>query len=136
LLKGFGIEDEEDFGSDPYAPTKKALHKCRYALNVLIYLARCDGLFHHKEEDIIIHYLVSECFNCVFYDAFLLTRIRSHYPDTDAFLDSLDYLQEHAPDSLKKIGKYAAQLVQADGVISREETEFMAELHGYLGDTK
>jgi hypothetical protein len=132
VLECLGIEERELVSGKSRAATNQALRKCRHALNILTYLARCDGHFHHEEENIIIHYLVNECFNCVFDDEFLLRRIRNHYPDTDTFFDSLDYLEENAPDSLKKIGKFSAQLVQADGVISIKENEFMTELHGYL----
>jgi hypothetical protein len=132
LREHFWIENEAETEASPRAQTKQALHECRHALNILVYLARCDGFFHPEEENIIINYIATECFTCNFDDEFLLKRVRSHYPDMDTFFNSLDYLRECAPDSLKKIGKFAAQLVQADDVISVEEAEFMAELQNYL----
>lgn len=130
ILESFGIVEKE-LASDPKTATREALRKCRHALNVLTYLARCDGHFHHDEESIIIHYLMDECFDCDFHDEYLLARIRKHYPDTDAFFDSLDYLEENAPDTLNKIARYAARLVQADGQIAKEEIDFITEMQAY-----
>ena len=77
---------------------------------------------------------MDECFDCEFHDEYLLVRLRKHYPDTDAFFDSLDYLEEKEPETLKKIARYAAQLVQADGEIAKEEIDFMNEMQAYASN--
>lgn len=130
ILESFGVVEKE-LANDPKTATREALRKCRHAMNVLVYMARCDGHFHYDEENIIIHYLMDECFDCEFHDEYLLARLRKHYPDTDAFFDSLDYLEENEPEALKKIARYAAQLVQADGEIAKEEIDFMSEVQAY-----
>ncbi|HOO81631.1 MAG TPA: TerB family tellurite resistance protein [Alphaproteobacteria bacterium] len=130
ILECFGVV-EKTLPVDPKAATREALTKCRHAMNVLVYLARCDGHFHHEEENIIIHYLMDECFDCEFHDEYLLARIRKLYPDTDSFFDSLDYLEEKNPEALGKLARYAARLVQADGEIAKDEMDFMNELQAY-----
>jgi len=130
ILESFGIVEKE-LASDPKTATRAALRKCRHGMNVLVYLARCDGHFHHDEENTVIHYLMEECFDCEFHDEYLLARIRKLYPDTDAFFDSLDYLEENGPNALDKIARYAARPVQADGQIASEEINFMNELRAY-----
>lgn len=130
ILESFGIVEKE-LANDPKTATRNALKKCRHAMNVLVYLARCDGHFHHDEENTIIHYLMEECFDCDFHDEYLLARLRKIYPDTDAFFDSLDYLEANEPDAIDKIARYAARLVQADGQIAKEELDFMSELKAY-----
>ena len=107
ILESFGLVEKE-LASDPKTATRKALRKCRHALNVLVYLARCDGRFHYDEKDVVIHYLVDECFDCDFDDEYLLARLGRLYPDTDAFFDSLDYLEENDEDGLNKVARYAA----------------------------
>lgn len=131
ILECFDIA-ATDIADDPRAATREALKKCRHVVNILTYLARCDGYFHQNEENVIIHYIVEQCFDYKFDDDYLISRIRGLYPDTDTFFDSLDYLEEKDPESLKKLARYAAQLVQADGEIVAAELDFMSELEGYV----
>lgn len=130
ILECFGVV-EKTLPVDPKAATREALTKCRHAMNVLVYLARCDGHFHHEEENIVIHYLMDECFDYEFHDEYLLARVRKLYPDTDAFFDSLDYLEANNPEAIDKLARYAARLVQADGQIAKDEMDFMSELQAY-----
>lgn len=130
IFEAFGILEKENI-SILFTPTIEALKKYRHQLNVLIYLARCDGHFHYAEEEIIVHYLMDVCFDCNFNDEYLLKRLRRYYPDGETFYNSLDYLQNKAIPELDKVARYSAQLIQADGEITKVETNFMTEIQAY-----
>lgn len=127
LLSELSAPEIED-SKDAKSATKKALQKCRHGLNILVYLARCDGHFHSDEIDILSHYMMSECFETNFDSDYLETRFKRHYPDIDDFFDSIDILEKKDPRTIQIISRYAAQIVQADGIIVQQEATLLTEL--------
>lgn len=116
---------------DEAAPVDNAVDQvmrlARDGLNILVFLARCDGQFHSSESDVISHYLLDVAFDINFDgDAVMVTVGRMH-PDPYCYRQSVARLGR-GPGDLERVAKFAARLIDADGAISDEEFEFGQEL--------
>jgi len=126
ILKAFALIANEG-EPEKLQRTVNALKEHSAALNVLKFLACCDEHYCSAEEEIIIHFMMNECFMQDLDETFMLDHIRRLYPDRLTYYRSVEILTE-TPRTLVTVIKYAKQLIEADGFISENEASFILEL--------
>ena len=112
-------------------PTYETLRTCGPGLQVLTFMARCDDDFHYLEQDIIMEYVLSKSPENIDYDA-----VRSHvyglYPDSESFERGLILVSKKGESELTDILHWMRRVVDADGVISEDEFEWLIEAEPLL----
>lgn len=105
------------------AATQDALRRCRHGLVVLTFLARCDGYLHPSEMQVLLNYLDH---NAQFPGIdpeladWALRRLDVNRHAYDRAVNALSQRQ----DDLWQVARFARRLIDADGTLSPEESEF------------
>lgn len=107
--------------------TYDAIKKYSAGLNVLKFLSFCDGHYHNREEEVMIHYFMHCCFMDDVDEALFLNHIRRLYPDRLTFYRSVEALAKDK-GHFGKILDYGQQLIEADGLVTQEEASYILEL--------
>jgi len=131
ILERIALIYETEIGSREGAAVQ-ILRQARPALNVLVFLARCDGEFHSSEEDVVIHYLLKRFFELDFDEDVVLQHISRLHPDPEVYRKSVNRLVWEGQDEVRTVLEYAVKLIEADGTITSEEANFVAELQHVL----
>lgn len=112
----------------PRSPTDMLVRDYRAGLNLLVFLARCDGQAHPSEIDVLLGYL-DHVASAPGIDAEVAKRhIARIHPEETVFLRSLKRLQRTDPEELWRVCRTARKLVDADGVLSEAEATFVERL--------
>lgn len=133
LSTGEVIEDVTAFfdslsGRDP---TAEALSGCRHALQVLTFLARCDGHLHPDEQEEIVDYVLSSAPDPTQVDE---GRVRRHvaalYPDPLTYSRALRAIRFGGGGEIRRLSRYIRRVLDADGLL--HEAEFEAALEAQM----
>jgi hypothetical protein len=112
--------------------THLAFRACQPGINVLLFLARCDGI-HPSEMDVMLRYIdffseapgVSET---------LVKRELERTQIMPSLFDrSLNRLRFQGKEEMRRVARYCRQLIEADGALSDEEMRFAVDLDRTLG---
>ena len=117
----------------PEDETERAIRQNRHALNVLAYLARCDGAYHPDEQDIIAHYMADMCYERNIDGEAILRHVRRLCPTADIFHSSCAALAKSK--DINRFLRYAIQLIEADGIIDDREFDAFHEIEETKGTT-
>jgi len=104
------------------------------ALNILVFLARCDGEYHASEDDVIAQFLHDRAFDVDFNADMAIRYARQINPDPECFCESVAALAAERPEELVTVAQFAKLLIEADGVIADEEEEFAVALADALNE--
>ncbi len=113
---------------DPEYATTRALRENRHALNVLVFLGRCDGRLHFSEIDVIFHYLMDVCFEYQIDDEKVRRHINRIYPSVDVYLNSVRKVWDQGKDRYSKVVRYACEMIDADEIVNDDEFKFIQDL--------
>ena len=115
--------------------TDLALERCRYGIQLLVFLARCDGEYHPSEHETILRYIADQSTDLDPDRNIINKNIATQHPDLDNFYRALDYFAEQADEAeLRRVVRYLVELVDADGILSPEEAEFVIEIQQTLNE--
>ena len=114
--------------------TIKVLKANHDALNILVFLARCDGEYHASEDAVIAKFLNDRSFDVDFDADMAIRNTRLIYPDPECFRESVAALAAERPEELVAVAQFAKLLIEADGVIADEEEEFALALAAALNE--
>jgi len=104
--------------------TKLAIRSCRPGLNVLTFLARCDGHQHPSETQILLRY-VDHFAEAPGIDGDLATQsIRRIQVSSSLFDRSLRRLRFQGYTEMRRVARYCRQIIDADGALSEAEMQF------------
>lgn len=118
--------------SSPLEVAGQAIRLHRRGLNILVYLARCDGL-HASEHSTLVNYVLdSELVPADCQPELVEQQILRLYPDVSNFDRAVNSLQVHGGDDLPRIARFTRRLLDADGALSDAEVRFAAELDQIL----
>lgn len=109
--------------------TYGAIEKCKHGLNILVFIARCDGRYDSEEEDVLVHYLMNECFDYNLDEDVLKQYFQTICPDVYTFRSSVKALA--LGEGFENIFKYAVRLAEADGVLLPIESDLLRELEDF-----
>ncbi len=120
--------------TDREAPsvTALALSKCKHALNILVFLGRCDDRLHPFEIDIIAQYLMNQFFDANLIEQEIYDHLNRLYPDHETYISSIEHVHKH--ENLPRLMRFACQMIQADEIITDEEHKFVEEMQQYIGN--
>ncbi|MBF0325548.1 MAG: WYL domain-containing protein [Alphaproteobacteria bacterium] len=108
-------------------PTAEALAGCRHSLQILAYLARCDGHLHPDEQEQIIDFILSTAPDPSCLDEVRLRRhVAALYPDPATYAKALRALRLSGGDQVRRLGRYVQRVLDADGIL--DDAEFEAAL--------
>ena len=105
-------------------PTFDALRNSGPRLQVLTFMALCDRNFHPTKLECIVSYVDSRATAPVDFDA-VARHVEGLHPDTETFDRGLEILSEQGEDELKSIVRWLRRIVDADGVISDDEFQWL-----------
>ncbi len=112
--------------------TTRLLRQTRPSINILLFLARCDGHLHPAEIDAVLRH-VDRCSDGRRYDEQRVDRlVRKQRPEQTVFLTSLKKIIRTEPKWLGHIVRDAKQVIEADEIIASEEAKYGAELHSHI----
>lgn len=104
-------------------------------LNVLAFMARCDGLWHPLEEEPVERFICSLWMRKEWPGdpplAEVLAHARRLAPDSDVFFRSLRAYARSTTSSRVLLNSISA-LIEADGVICGEETDWVLAMQDFL----
>lgn len=137
LATGEIYNDAADF-LRPFAPdsgdveakksAKTAINRCRYGLQILAYFSHCDGQVP-EERAVILDYVADRCEDLEYDQKVVYEYVMALHPDSDCFIRAARYAREHDGDRLWEVLKrYIVMLVDADGVLSIEESGVWLDL--------
>ncbi|GEM_PF-4770061 len=112
--------------------TREALTRCHADLAVLIYLARCDGVFHQKERDLVEDYLARKCRDLQYNQLKVHRRIRQSYPNEKAFEKALIELAHYPKSRFPYVARTCERLIAIDGQKTKEELETLGRVRAVL----
>lgn len=112
--------------------TREALARCRADLSVLIYIARCDGVFHQKERDLVDEYLARKCSDLNFDPVTIYRSICRTYPDDVEFEDALAELANYPRTRMPLVARACERLIAIDGEKTPEELQSLDRVSSYL----
>jgi len=116
----------------PANATEAALRELRPGVNILVFMARCDGFEHISEREVILDYLDSMCPAPGIDIDYANRCIARLYPDVDTFSRAVRILDRRDRPELHRVARHMRRLVDADGVLSDREAIFAAELMATL----
>lgn len=112
-------------------PTYEALRECGPGLQVLTFMARCDGEFHEFEKDCIVEYVLEKADHSV--DTYAVEKhVEGLHPDSESFERGLVITSERGEAELKDLISWLKKVVDADGVVSDEEFNWLLEVEDIL----
>lgn len=111
-------------------PTLNAIKQCSIALNILAFLSRCDGRQHALERDVMVHYVMEQCFFNDLDGKKLDDYIKRLYPTGIVFYACV--AKAYESDKLAQILKFAVRLAEADGILHDKEFNLITELQQEL----
>lgn len=135
LSTGEVIEDAAGFfdrlaGRDP---TAEALAGCRHALQVLTFLARCDGHLHPAEQAEIAEFVIENAPRPLEIDE---KRVRQHvsalYPDQTSYCRALRAIRFSGGDQMRQLSRAIRRVLDADGLLHDSEFEWALEAQNEL----
>lgn len=97
------IEVGRILNSDNAENAKNAVKDCREAMNILMFLARCDGKMHPKELEVVMTYVAEQWWEFDLDSKTLQTHAERLYPDTDTYLSSITSIKRKGDKFLKKL---------------------------------
>lgn len=115
--------------------TTLALSRCRPGIQILVFLARCDGNYHPAEHA-AIHAFVRDYCSDLSPDLEKLDRhFSTLHPDKENFFRALDAFVADAKDSdVDRLLSYVVGVTEADGIIHDEEFQFLVEIKTAFAD--
>ncbi|MGE5546244.1 MAG: WYL domain-containing protein [Solirubrobacterales bacterium] len=131
LATGEVIEDPKAFfdGLSGRDPTAEALSGVRHALQILTFLARCDGHFHPAELSEIMEFVIFSSPNPSAVDeARVRTYVSALYPDKASYFRSLRAVRFSGADQMKRVVRAIKLVLDADGIL--DDAEFQWALEG------
>ena len=133
LETGEVVDDAAEFFAKYLSvdPTYEALRTCGPGLQVLTFLARCDGEFHDLEKAAIVEYVVDKANSPVDPQA-IESHVNGLHPDTISFDRGLELAAERGEKEVRDIVKWMKRVVEADGIIADEEFEWLMEAEEVL----
>lgn len=135
LSTGEIIEDAAEFfaslsGRDH---TAEVIAGCRHALQVLTFLARCDGHLHPAEQDQIVEFVINTGLRPLEVDE---QRVRQHvsalYPDKTTYLQSLRAIRFCGGEQMRQLSRAIRKVLDDDGVLDGREFEWALEAQAEL----
>ena len=113
-------------------PTFRAIRHSGPALQVLAFIARCDGHELPSERALMIDYVRRTCPDLDI-DAGLLERhIRALLPDEETFQAGIAALEAMPASEAAALVECAIGIVEADGVLGEDERKWLDEIKGAL----
>lgn len=134
LDTGEFIEDVDDFlaGLLDQDKTGAAIDRLRPGVQVLIFMALCDGNLHNMERNVIVEYVCDAAG-----EGADRTRVRNYvravYPETETFFKALDKIAKWDIHQLHQLVSAIRELVDADGILDPEEVNWLIEIEAVLG---
>ena len=122
----------ESAHDSPAAALDAAFARCTDLMVALSFLARCDGHYDDREQEVIWHVLGARCWDIDYDPSAAARRIALLRPDFDDFIEAVERLVEEGDESALTLARGAVNVVNADRQLSVEEQRFMAELADVL----
>lgn len=113
-------------------PTFLALRRCAAALQILTFLARCDGEDLPSEQDIVVAYVLERCPDLLIDKAELRRHVTTLHPDEESFQMALYSLEAMPVDEAMQIVDGAIRIIEADGVLDPSEVRWLDEIREAL----
>ncbi|OSQ33136.1 TerB family tellurite resistance protein, partial [Thalassospira sp. MCCC 1A01428] len=134
----FPSKQAEQFVAAFTPPAQRIKKYCRPDLRLLSTLSRSDGCMHPAEIEFMLDYAikVADFHNEPFTETdrkALAAYIKRLRPTENQVNSALDGIWDHHPHHRKMFVEACHGLVQADGIITPEETEALAELVDEFG---
>jgi hypothetical protein len=105
----------------------QAVFSCRKGINILVFLARVDGL-HPSEHITLVNYVLDSPGTSVNADVQEVERhVLSFHPDLETYSRSARGFLFGGRDEIRRVARYIRRLVDADGVLSEAEFHFVEE---------
>ncbi|MGE0154776.1 MAG: hypothetical protein AB7R90_19320 [Reyranellaceae bacterium] len=125
FLGSLSWDDDDD---EPAALVARALHGLKTPLVLMVRLARCDGL-HRSEEDVLYDYVLDahRDYQHLPEDE-VRAQLRRLHPDDKLFGKAMRSTRFLPADEWRSIARTLRRMVDADGVITNEEFEFVTAL--------
>lgn len=111
----------------------EAIHRCRYELQVLAYVGRCDGEFDELEQDWIADYIAARNEHLSLDHRELTQAVARTYPDTYSFHASLTQLANSMDDPAAFL-RTLRRVVDADGLLHEREHEVVEAINAAIAD--
>ncbi len=112
-------------------PTYDALKLAGPGLQVLAFIARCDGEYHEFEKDCLVEYVMEKSVGEI--DSLAVRKhVDGLYPDADSYEQGLLRAAEQGEAELKNITSWLRRVADADGVLANEEFEWLMEAEALL----
>lgn len=117
ILPAF-TEFMREMSKDPEKNASRALKDCSAVLNILMYLSRCDGQSHPAEIEIAMQYIGDKWFEFELDDKVLHRHVQRLYPTKPDFISAIESTYRFKDEDFRKrVRRYAALMIEADGVV-------------------
>ena len=113
-------------------PTFQAIRHCGPALQLLTFMARCDGHEAPGERDIIVAYIRESCTDSRLEEATLRRHLTTLHPDEEAFQVALAALEAMTVNDAARIVDYAIRIVESDGHTDPREARWLEDIRSVL----
>lgn len=115
-------------------PTGAVFKRLRPGILILLFLARCDGVEHPSELEVILDYLDQDCAPPGLHIPKAKEELAKINPDEDSFHRALSRLASEDPEELVRVARFVKRLIEADGAITETEAAFAIELASVMED--
>lgn len=119
---------------DSLEATKRAFQLNKQGILILLFLARCDGLVHSSEEEVLLNYIDDDCADKGVDESYALKRLKRLSPDPISYENAIRHMARFNKKEFDRVARFARRLIEADGAISPEETEFAMALQEFFSD--
>lgn len=113
-------------------PTYRAIRRCDAALQILTFMARCDGHEAPSERGLILEYIRECCPESKLDEGALCRHLGTLHPDEETFLGGLDALEGMSTEDAVRIVEYAIRIVEADGLTDPREARWLEDIKAAL----
>lgn len=138
VTTGEVFDDPQQFFSthpifiDPRDPETTALKNCRHEINLLTVVGASDGLFDPDEQDALLVHVFDRNDHLALSEDRLRGILALVAPDHRAFESSLFQMSQFRAGDAQMLRRSLRRLVDADGVLSKEEQAFVSEIEARL----
>ncbi|NCB49558.1 MAG: TerB family tellurite resistance protein [Alphaproteobacteria bacterium] len=126
LLKSVGVDLENK--PENFSQFSLVLLRTRPEITALTYLALIDGHRDGSEEDLILDYVARKCGDLKYNPEEVRTYIKSLIPDESCFYEAMLYLLNKENWEIKLFMETVIRLILSDGVVHKNEQNFLDEL--------
>lgn len=109
---------------------EKALAHARRGVNILAFLAWCDGSYHPDEHEWLMEYIRDRCDYQSFDESLVNGSLKRMRPQQDVFAKAARQLPKRGETEIRKVLRYARRVIDADGILAPEEFDFGRALIG------